>query len=90
MFCPNTGTKFREPYHLNHVIPCLVTVTPVLKTTLTATTVEEICTFEPVTRDHLQIKTNYFELPKMVLMYSFELANNKGQYQTTYRISLYK
>ena len=24
MFCPNTGTKFREPYHLNHVIPCLV------------------------------------------------------------------
>ena len=21
MFCPNTGTKFREPYHLNHVIP---------------------------------------------------------------------
>ena len=25
MFCPNTGTKFREPYHLNHVIPRLVT-----------------------------------------------------------------
>ena len=23
MFCPNTGTKFREPYHLNHVIPRL-------------------------------------------------------------------
>ena len=23
MFCPNTGTKFREPYHLNHVIPHL-------------------------------------------------------------------
>ena len=21
LFCPNTGTKFREPYHLNHVIP---------------------------------------------------------------------
>ena len=20
-FCPNTGTKFREPYHSNHVIP---------------------------------------------------------------------
>ena len=19
--CPNTGTKFREPYHSNHVIP---------------------------------------------------------------------
>ena len=23
MFCPNTDTKFREPYHLNHVIPRL-------------------------------------------------------------------
>ena len=23
MFCPNTGTKFREPYHSNHVIPRL-------------------------------------------------------------------
>ena len=23
MFCPNTGMKFREPYHLNHVIPRL-------------------------------------------------------------------
>ena len=23
MFCPNTGTKFRESYHLNHVIPRL-------------------------------------------------------------------
>ena len=23
MFCPNTGTKFREHYHLNHVIPRL-------------------------------------------------------------------
>ena len=22
-FCPNTGTKFREPYHSNHVIPRL-------------------------------------------------------------------
>ena len=21
LFCPNTGTKFREPYHSNHVIP---------------------------------------------------------------------
>ena len=21
LFCPNIGTKFREPYHLNHVIP---------------------------------------------------------------------
>ena len=21
LFCPNTGTKFREPYHPNHVIP---------------------------------------------------------------------
>ena len=21
MFCPNTGTKFREAYHSNHVIP---------------------------------------------------------------------
>ena len=21
MFCPNTGKKFREPYHSNHVIP---------------------------------------------------------------------
>ena len=21
LFCPNTGTKIREPYHLNHVIP---------------------------------------------------------------------
>ena len=21
VFCPNTGTKFREPYHSNHVIP---------------------------------------------------------------------
>ena len=21
LFCPNTGMKFREPYHLNHVIP---------------------------------------------------------------------
>ena len=29
LFCSNTGTKFREPYHSNHVIPhrglpCLV------------------------------------------------------------------
>ena len=24
MFCPNTGTKFHEPYHLNHVILHLV------------------------------------------------------------------
>ena len=23
MFCPNIGTEFREPYHLNHVIPRL-------------------------------------------------------------------
>ena len=23
MFCPNTGTKFREPYHLDHLIPRL-------------------------------------------------------------------
>ena len=23
MFCLNTGTKFREPYHLNHMIPRL-------------------------------------------------------------------
>ena len=23
MFCPNTDTRFREPYHLNHVIPRL-------------------------------------------------------------------
>ena len=23
MFCQNTGTKFREPFHLNHVIPRL-------------------------------------------------------------------
>ena len=23
MFCPNTGMKIREPYHLNHVIPRL-------------------------------------------------------------------
>ena len=23
MFCPNTGTKFHELYHLNHVIPRL-------------------------------------------------------------------
>ena len=21
LFCPNIGTKFREPYHSNHVIP---------------------------------------------------------------------
>ena len=21
LFCPNTGTKFREPYHSNHMIP---------------------------------------------------------------------
>ena len=21
LFCPNTGTKFREPYYSNHVIP---------------------------------------------------------------------
>ena len=21
VFCPNIGTKFREPYHSNHVIP---------------------------------------------------------------------
>ena len=21
LFCPNTGTKFREPYHSYHVIP---------------------------------------------------------------------
>ena len=21
LFCPNTGTKFHEPYHSNHVIP---------------------------------------------------------------------
>ena len=21
VFCPNTGTKFHEPYHSNHVIP---------------------------------------------------------------------
>ena len=26
MFCPNTGTKFHEPYHLNHVIPRLGSV----------------------------------------------------------------
>ena len=23
MFCPDTGTKFREPYQLNHTIPRL-------------------------------------------------------------------
>ena len=23
MFCPNTGTKYHEPYHLNQVIPRL-------------------------------------------------------------------
>ena len=21
LFCPNTGTKYHEPYHSNHVIP---------------------------------------------------------------------
>ena len=26
LFCPNTGTKFREPYHSNHVIPHRETV----------------------------------------------------------------
>ena len=23
LFCPNTGTKFHEPYHSNHMIPHL-------------------------------------------------------------------
>ena len=37
MFYPNTGTKFLEPYHLNHAIPRLdyilveFSVIPVLK-----------------------------------------------------------
>ena len=26
LFCPNTDTKFREPYHLNHVIPRLAEI----------------------------------------------------------------
>ena len=26
VFCPNTGTKFGEPYHSNHVIPHRVIV----------------------------------------------------------------
>ena len=30
MFCPNTGTKFHEPYHSNHMIPRLVYIVLVL------------------------------------------------------------
>ena len=31
VFCPNTGTKFREPYHSNHVIPTVLLMNGLFK-----------------------------------------------------------
>ena len=76
LFCPNTGTKFREPYHFNHVIPHRVKVSSYIRE------IEDIHFFEVNTK---YISSNVLKISVISRVRSMsEIAYQQFQHEMKY------